>query len=56
MMSAQETTPGHFFSTAALTRLMVSKPSPASDSLSGASFSASFFLDAIRTAALQPCD
>jgi hypothetical protein len=56
MMSAQETTPGHFFSTAVLARMMVSKPSPARDMLSDASFSASSLGDAIRTEASQPCD
>jgi hypothetical protein len=34
-MSAQETTPGHRFSTAALARTTVSKPSPARDKFSG---------------------
>jgi hypothetical protein len=54
-MSAQETTPGHFFSTAALARTTVSKPSPASDRLSVESFSASLPRDAIMTDASHPC-
>uniref|UniRef100_A0A0A9DBD8 Uncharacterized protein n=1 Tax=Arundo donax TaxID=35708 RepID=A0A0A9DBD8_ARUDO len=54
-MSAQETTPGHLFSTSALARTTVSKPSPARDTLSGASFSASLSWDAIMTDASQPC-
>jgi hypothetical protein len=53
--SAQETTPGQAFSTAALARTTVSKPSPARDWLSGASFSASLLPDAIITDASQPC-
>jgi hypothetical protein len=54
-MSAQETTPGQAFSTAVLTRFTVSKPSPARDMLSGASFSASSFGDEIKAEASHPC-
>lgn len=53
-ISAQETTPGHFFSTSALARTTVSKPSPARDTLSGASFSASLSRDAMMTDASHP--
>lgn len=53
-MSAQETTPGHFASTACLAFITVSNPSPARERLSGASFSASPFGDAIMIDASQP--
>lgn len=53
--SAHETMPGHCASTACFALMTVSKPSPARERLSGASFSASPFGEAIRTDPSHPC-
>ncbi|KAH7846830.1 hypothetical protein Vadar_018658 [Vaccinium darrowii] len=53
-ISTQETTPGHTASTAAFDLITVLKPSPSRERLSGASFSASPFGDAIIIDASHP--
>uniref|UniRef100_A0A7C9CJ64 Uncharacterized protein n=1 Tax=Opuntia streptacantha TaxID=393608 RepID=A0A7C9CJ64_OPUST len=53
-ISAQDTTPGQRASTACFAFRTVSNPSPASERLSGASFSASLFGEKIITEASQP--
>lgn len=54
-MSAHDTMPSHSASTACLALPTVSKPSPAKERLSGESFSASLFGEAMRTEASHPC-
>ena len=54
IISAHDTRPGHWASTASLALFTVSKPSPARDILSCASFSASPLSDVTNTEASHP--